>query len=82
MNKLWDSFTKKRVALMIITLLIGLFIGNIIGGYTTIKAVAVIASGFVDQDLVEAAVWQYENNIKQCYPSLILNASINRNQGE
>ena len=45
-------------------------IGFSAGSYTIIKVVANIASGFIDIDyaLMEQAIFQYENNIGQCFP--------------
>lgn len=48
---------------------VGLIIGIGLGSYFTIKAVADVASRFIDKELVEQAVFQYKNNIAQCYPT-------------
>ncbi len=50
-------------------LLIGLIFGMAIGSYTTIKAVARVASSFVDEALVREAVYSYQNYIGTCFPS-------------
>lgn len=50
--------------LLILTFIIGYFIGS----YTTIKAVASIAKGFVDKDIIDMALNQYSEKLKNCYP--------------
>jgi len=61
---------KKLLAICLIVFIVGCFIGFVFGGYVTVKAVAHLASGFVDEDLVRQAIYQYKNNIGLCYPSL------------
>ena len=38
--------------------------------YTTIKVVAHLGAGFVDEELVEQAIFHYQNNIGGCFPPL------------
>ena len=67
---------KKLIAIAIICLLIGGFIGFQLGAYVTINAVADVASRFIDRDLVTTAIYQYRNNIGRCFPSGLENASL------
>ena len=55
----------------VILLIIGFGIGYLVGTFVTIKAVTEIASGFVDKELIEQAIFQYKNNIGQCFPSVL-----------
>ena len=55
----------------VILLIIGFGIGYLVGTSVTIKAVTEIASGFVDKELIEQAIFQYKNNIGQCFPSVL-----------
>jgi len=74
--------TKKYIAVLIIGILFGALIGFYIGSYTTIKAVAKIASGFIDidEDLISAAIYQYKHHIGNCYLSKTENAFNNSNK--
>ena len=51
----------------------GIIIGFYFGVETTIKSVAEIASRFVDIDenLIKQAIYQYNNNIGNCFPKNI-----------
>ena len=62
---------KKRILLGMVCILIGLLIGFYAGSYATMKSVVSIGAGFIDWELVQQARFQYEHNIKNCYPSLI-----------
>ena len=62
---------KKFIALGIIILLITFFAGFIVGGYVTIKAVASVASGFIDEEMVTKAIYQYRNDIGGSFPPKI-----------
>lgn len=55
---------------IILVIIISLLIGFVVGSYTTIIKVADMASRFidVDKDLVQQAIYQYQNNIGTCYP--------------
>lgn len=59
----------KVVIILIITLLIGLWVGFMIGSYATIKSVAKVASGFIDEEMLIEAITMYKNNIGACFPS-------------
>lgn len=72
-----DKFPLSKIIALV---LIGVFIGYLIGTYVTIKAVVEIAGGFIDEEMVEKAVFQYKNHIGACYPNL-LNASLYNNTG-
>ena len=63
---------KQTISLIIITFLIGCLIGNAIGVMLTIKTIAYIGMGFIDEDLVQAAIYKYRNNINYCYPPVLL----------
>ena len=63
--------TKKMIVYTIIILLIGIFVGTLIGTAITIKSIAEIGSGFLDKELIENALYQYNNQLKGCYPSVI-----------
>lgn len=60
---------KTIVLIAVLALIIGFFAGYMSGSYVTIKAVANIASGFIEPQLVEQAIYQYNNHIGNCYPS-------------
>ena len=66
---------------IIVFVIIGFLIGFIVGETLTIKAVAYMASGFLDVPKINAALGQYSKNIKGCYPSLLENASIFNDTG-
>ena len=55
------------VILIITALIVGLFVGS----YITVKSIARIAAGFlkIDYKLVEQAIFQYENQIGNCFPA-------------
>ena len=65
------NFTKHKIALLIVVALGFFVLGYMTGVYTTVKAVAKMASGFIDPRLVEQAYWQFRNNVAACYPPLI-----------
>lgn len=77
---LWSKRQKIVISVILATLLI--LIGFVAGTYITIKTVAEVAGGFVDEDLVRQAIYQYQNNIGGCYPSIFENALNNSNQGK
>ena len=77
-----SHLSKKKTAIILIVLLIGLLIGFQIGAYTTIKAVTKIASGFIDEDLVTLAITQYRTQLGVCYPSQLENALNYSNSGK
>ena len=62
---------KTIIIVGIICLIVGLLIGFASGSYITLKAVVKVASGFINIDMekVNAAIYQYENNIGACFPS-------------
>ena len=60
---------KKVVVIILIVLFIGLYIGSSIGSYLTIKAVARIGVGFIDEGLIKQAIYQYEHYIHDCFPA-------------
>lgn len=62
---------KKRILIAVIFIAMGLIIGFYAGSYITIKSVVSIGSGFLDEELVEQAIFQYKNHIKSCYPAVI-----------
>ena len=66
---------------IIVFVIIGFLIGFIVGETLTIRAVAYMASGFLDIELVHEALGKYSKNIKSCYPSLLENASIINDTG-
>ncbi len=78
-----DRYRSNEVYLAIILgcLIAAFLIGYSIGTYTTIKVIADIASGFLSEDLIKAAIFQYKNNIGQCYPSIFENASLHNSTG-
>ena len=53
----------------IIAIAVALLIGYAFGTYTTIKAVAWVGKGFVDEGMIRQAIYMYENNIGNCFPS-------------
>ena len=59
----------RDVIIVLILLALVYFVGFGMGAYSTAKVVAKIASGFVDPELVRQAIFQYKNNIGQCFPS-------------
>lgn len=65
-----DSDTLIGLMIILFILFFGLIIGFFIGSISTMKAVAVMASRFVDVDYntINAALHQYSNNINGCYP--------------
>jgi len=65
----------------ILIAMLAFYAGFTFGGYVTIKAVASMAKGFLDEDMIAAAIFQYKNHISQCYPS-IENAFNNRTEGD
>jgi hypothetical protein len=62
---------KKVIVFILIALIIGGLIGYELGVYTTIKAVANIAKGFLDEKMISDAIFQYKNNIADCFPPKI-----------
>lgn len=70
------------IVVVSIIILIAFTIGFMIGSYATIKAVAEVAKGFVDKDVIEMALNQYSEKIKTCYPleeyALIRNSTRNQ----
>ena len=64
MKRLRERVNKLAIILLIFGLLLGFYVGT----YVTIRTVASIASGFVDKEIVEQAIYQYEHHIKKCYP--------------
>jgi len=61
---------KKMLAIGIICLLVGLFVGSVIGTYVTVKAVSVVGASFLDEELVEEAITRYKNQIAGQFPIL------------
>ena len=59
---------KKMVAIAVVFLLAGGIIGFMIGGYTVLQSVMNLGSRFLDPQLIQDAVIQYETNIANCYP--------------
>ena len=59
---------KKRIVMAIAVALIFLLLGFYIGSYITLRTVASIASGFIDWNMVEDAVYRYQEDIKSQYP--------------
>ena len=72
----------KLIVISIIVFIIGLFIGFNLGSYVTIKAVASVAGGFVDEEMIQKAIYQYNNHIGNCFPSQLDNASIYDDTGD
>ena len=62
---------KGIVLILIFGLVIGFIFGFMYGGYVTIKAVSDVASRFMDADLVEQAVGQYNDNLRRCYAPIL-----------
>jgi hypothetical protein len=60
----------RQVIAGVLIAMIAFYAGFTFGGYVTIKAVASMARGFLDEDMVSAAIFQYKNHISQCYPSI------------
>jgi len=56
------------VAIAVVFLLAGGIIGFMIGGYTVLQSVMNLGSRFIDPQLIQDAVTQYETNIANCYP--------------
>ena len=73
---------KLNLIALISIILIALLIGYMFGSYVTIKAVAEIARGFVDEDVINMALNQYSKEIKTCYPleenALVYNSTRNK----
>jgi len=63
---------KKLIAIFILA---GMIIGFALGVSWTIYQVASIASGFIDEELVASAIFQYKNNIRNSYPSIFKNGT-------
>lgn len=86
MNRIIDSFSKKRIALMLIALMFGFSVGMMIGTLTTLGWVANKAIYFLDLDLDEKALanafLRYKSQIDSDYPSLTEDALNDSNQGE
>jgi len=59
----------KIIAIVLIAFILGFVIGFNSAAYVTIKAVAKIGSGFIDEGMVRQALYQYQNNIGLCFPS-------------
>tara|TARA_R100001530_G_scaffold136358_2_gene116702 strand:+ start:7819 stop:8019 length:201 start_codon:yes stop_codon:yes gene_type:complete len=61
---------RKSILVGIITLILGFLIGLFIGFEIVINRVTDLASRFVeiDKHLVEQAIFQYENNVRGCFP--------------
>jgi len=66
-----EKISKGIIVLLICALLIGFAIGFVSGGYATIKAVASVAKGFIDEKMIADAIYMYKNNIGQCFPPKI-----------
>jgi len=77
---LWSK-NQKMIVFTIFTIVL-IIMGFVAGSYITIKAVALVASGFIDPFLVERAVWMFENDVRDCFPSKLPNALNDSNQGE
>jgi hypothetical protein len=52
----------------VIIIAFALFFGYQLGVYITIKAVARIGRSFVDEELIRQAIYQFQNNIGECFP--------------
>ncbi len=65
-----NSFSKKRVAIIIIAFMLGLFIGYMWGVQAGVRLAVRIGLGFVDISVDEAmittAIWQYKNQVGGC----------------
>ncbi len=59
---------KKRIIMCAVVAIVFLLLGYMAGVYTTIKSVASIGASFLDEELVEQAIYMYEENIKNCFP--------------
>ena len=70
---------KHEIVVLALVIMLCLILGFMAGSYATMKAVADVASRFMDPELVDKALTQYYDNIKSCYP--MNNASIYSNQG-
>ena len=46
-----------------------MMIGFPMGAYVTIKSVVEIGAGFIDKELVEQAIYNYDYKIKECFPN-------------
>lgn len=59
----------RNVIILLVLMIFIFLIGFFIGGYVTTKAVVSVASNFIDIDYsaVNAALYQYKNNINHCY---------------
>lgn len=76
-----DKIDKILITIFILILVVVFFAGYMFGTYMTIKAVADIASRFMDRNLIEQALTQYKHNIGNCYPSIFENASLYMGEG-
>lgn len=72
----------KIILLMIFVVAFGFAVGYVFGTAFTIKIIAQIGSGFLDEELITAAITQYKSGVAACYPSIFLNASNYWNEGE
>jgi len=70
---------KRLIVGLVLLSLLMLYVGFMIGTFVTIKSVAIVASGFVDEELVEDAILKYKNQIANCYPSVFQNGSKRNN---
>ena len=59
---------KKIYIIFGILLILALYVGFTIGVSVTLREVAEVASGFIDPELIEEAVYRYKNHIKNAYP--------------
>lgn len=57
---------------MVIIGIVCFAIGFILGSAVITKIVSEIARGFIDEELVKQAIFQYKNHIGTCYPPLEL----------
>lgn len=81
MEKRARNKNSKEIKVIIVSLIIGFLIGFIVGEAVILKSIAIMSFGFLDAAKITKALYQYKNNIGNCYPSIFTNASIFNNTG-
>jgi len=71
-----QKLKRSKWLLAIAFLILGLIIGFYFGSMFVVHAVASIAGGFIDEEKVYQALFQYNNHINECYPANFSNAPI------
>lgn len=59
----------RYIVIICIIVIAAFWLGSMFGTYVTIKAVADVAKGFMDESMIRDALYLYRDNIGACFPS-------------